>query len=137
MPHISSQTPAPSTSQANVIVELSMRRDLAKRMGGIWIQKAAAEFVHARTVKDTGNLAAAKDLERWGTSYQQRAMDCWSAVAQFNRLLLAMKVPPLVQMNAGTHPDYVCSTEKGVKVSEQVQSTIRDIEHSLRPFDSP
>lgn len=120
MTDISSQTPAASTSQHDTIAELSMRRDLAKRMGGIWIQKAAAEYVHALTVKDAGDLAAAKGLERRSRSYQQRAMECWSAVAQFNRILLEMKVPPLVQMNAGTHPDYVCATQKGVKVSEQV-----------------
>jgi hypothetical protein len=40
-------------------------------------------------------------------------------------------------MNAGTHPDYVCSTEKGVKVSEQIESAVRDIEQALRSFDSP
>lgn len=137
MTDISSQTPATSTCQHDAIVELSTRRDLAKRMGGIWIQKAAAEYVHARTVKDAGDAAAAKDLERRGISYQQRAMECWSAVATLNRLLLEMKVPPLVRMNAGTHPDYVCATEKGMKVSEQVQSAVRDIEHTLRPFKSP
>lgn len=137
MTDISSQTPAPSTPQHDTIVELSMRRDIAKRMGGIWIQKAAAEYVHARTVRDTGDLATATDLEKQGMRYQQRAMECWSAVAQFNRILLEMKVPALVQMNAGTHPDYVCATEKGVKVSEQVRSAVRDIEQVLRPFDSP
>lgn len=137
MTDISSQTPAASTPQHDTIIELSMRRDLAKRMGGIWIQKAAAEYVHARTIRDTGDVAMAKKLELRGDRYQERAMDCWAAVAHFNRILLEMKVPPLVQMNAGTYPDYVCSTEKGVKVSEQVQSAMHDMEHALRPFDSP
>lgn len=126
-------TPAASTSSHSheKIIELSMRRDLAKRMGGIWIQKAAAEYVHARTARDNGDLKTATDPQKRGIQFQQRATECWAAVGKFNRILRDLQVPSLTRMNAGTHPDYVRSTEKGLKVGEQVVSAMHDMERGF------